>query len=246
MDDEAESRPSVTLTANAAAAARGLDARRKRIRMLHELLRELDMAVYMQLLAVYHADCSFFWLAARAGVHGVLLTPAPDTPTVDRPPDEPRPFLPLLLGSFLLCFGRHLWYPAPPAGEDTRGYLHGGLLIDFIGRPVPATKWTLAGLDLCLLCLQLAMVAVHVTRRELKKQLSDGAVAHDATDEDALDLLSSGQCVLADFTIVDTLLHEHTHYAAYRRTRAEAAPSHMPETLRRLNTLRARFGAGGG
>lgn len=253
MNDDAESRPLPTPTATMA-SSRDLDARRKRIRMLHELLRDLDTAVYMQLLAVYHADCSFFWLAARAGVHGVLLTPSPDSLTVDRPPDEPRPFLSLLLGSFLVCLGRHLWHPIPPAGEDTRGYLHGGLLIDFIGRPAPTTKWTLAVLDLCLLCLQLVMVAVYVTRRELKKQLSTATAspaappvaAHDTADEDALDLLSSGQSVLADFTLVDTLLHEHAHYTAYRSTRADTAPSHMPETLRRLNTLRARFGAGGG
>jgi hypothetical protein len=35
---------------------RRLDAKRKRIRMLNELLRELDLAVYMQLIAVYHLE----------------------------------------------------------------------------------------------------------------------------------------------------------------------------------------------
>lgn len=35
---------------------RRLDAKRKRIRMLNELLRELDIMVYMQLITVYHLE----------------------------------------------------------------------------------------------------------------------------------------------------------------------------------------------
>jgi len=35
---------------------RRLDAKRKRIRMLNDLLRELDMVAYMQLITVYHLE----------------------------------------------------------------------------------------------------------------------------------------------------------------------------------------------
>lgn len=35
---------------------RRLDAKRKRIRMLNELLRELDLVVYMQLITLYHFE----------------------------------------------------------------------------------------------------------------------------------------------------------------------------------------------
>jgi hypothetical protein len=38
------------------AKERRLDAKRKRIRMLNELLRELDLAVYMQLITVYYSE----------------------------------------------------------------------------------------------------------------------------------------------------------------------------------------------
>ncbi|KAF2845338.1 DUF1746-domain-containing protein [Plenodomus tracheiphilus IPT5] len=294
------------------ARERRLDAKRKRIRMLNELLRELDMVVYMELVTAYHLDCSFFWLAVKAFLHGTLLTPIPDTAAVDRPPDEPKPFLPLLLFSFLVNLFLHLTYPAPSAGEDTRGYLHGGLMIDFIGQQGPTSKWTLGALDVCILFLQLVMVSVHVKRRELKKKLaqlsagssttttthaatsddsaaaeaapisSDAAArAQDADDEergvlrrtdslsdlgvdpdseedallpsssehgraDVLDVLTSGQCIIGDFTLIDTLLQENRNYSAYRLTRSEAGINDMPETLRRLNTLRARFGVGGG
>jgi hypothetical protein len=63
---------------------------------------------------------------------------------------------------------------------------------------------------------------------------------------DAADILSSGQCVIGDFTLIDTLLQENRDYAAYRLTRTESGNNDMPETLRRLNTLRTRFGVGGG
>jgi hypothetical protein len=309
---------------------RRLDAKRKRIRMLNDLLRDLDVVVYMELITVYHLEygcrcspclkslccsqccsCSFFWLAVKAFLHGSLLTPIPDTAALDRPPDEPKPFLPLLLFSFGLTFLLHLTYPAPAAGEDTRGYLHGGLMIDFIGQQGPTSKWKLGALDLCILFLQVVMVSVRVKRRELKKKLAslsagetssttttpvtadsgahqtaratndNEAREQDADDEergilhrtdtlsdigadpdneedallspssanshaDALDILTSGQCIIGEFTLLDTLLQENKDYSAYRLTRPESGASDMPETLRRLNTLRTRFGVGGG
>ncbi|KAF1914040.1 hypothetical protein BDU57DRAFT_331355 [Ampelomyces quisqualis] len=290
------------------ARERRLDAKRKRIRMLNELLRELDLVVYMQLITVYHLDCSFFWLAVKAFVHGSLLTPMSD-PVGERPPDEPRPFLPLILFSFCVNCLLHQIYPAPSAGEDARGYLHGGLMIDFIGQQGPTSKWGLGALDLCILLLQLVMVSVHVKRRELKKRLtkasaegsstsgseqaSDAAdtAAHtaasenaareqDADDEergvlrrtdtlsdvgldpdhedallssssdvgqpDALDVLTSGQFAIGDFSLIDTVLRENKNYTTYRLMRTESGMNNMPETLRRLNTLRTRFGVGGG
>ena len=63
---------------------------------------------------------------------------------------------------------------------------------------------------------------------------------------DALDFLTSGQCTIGEFSLVDTLLQENRNYSAYRLTRAESGMNDMPETLRRLNTLRTRFGVGGG
>ncbi|KAF2818725.1 DUF1746-domain-containing protein [Ophiobolus disseminans] len=288
---------------------RRLDAKRKRIRMLNDLLRELDLVVYMQLITIYHLDCSFFWLAVRAFIHGSLLTPVAD-PVGERPADEPKPFLPLVLFSFFANFLLHQLYLAPSAGEDTRGYLHGGLMIDFIGQQGPTSKWKLGALDMCILVLQLVMVSVHVKRRELKKKLARisagatattqaDAAASDAADDtaestandnaareqdadneergvlrrtdtlsdigidpeeedallsssseaghpDALDILTSGTCVIGDFTLLDTLYQENKNYSAYRLTRTESGINDMPETLRRLNTLRTRFGVGGG
>jgi hypothetical protein len=231
-------------------------------------------------------------------------------PVGERPPDEPRPFLPLIMFSFGVNCLLHQIYPAPSAGEDTRGYLHGGLMIDFIGQQGPTSKWKLGLLDLCILLLQLVMVSVHVKRRELKKKLAKASAGgsstngneqstsdaadtateatasepaareQDADDEergvlrrtdtlsdigvdpdeedgllssssdvgqpDALDVLTSGQFAIGEFSLIDTVLHENKNYTAYRLTRTESGMNDMPETLRRLNTLRTRFGVGGG
>jgi hypothetical protein len=185
-------------------------------------------------------------------------------------------------------------------------------MIDFIGQQGPTSRWKLGALDMCLLLLQLVMVAVHVKRRELKKKLvklsagqasttldpatsdtaddtaqapaataSDNAArgqeaddeergvlrrtdtlsdigvdpdeedallssSADADQPDALDILTSGQCAIGEFSLIDTILQENRNYAAHRLTRAETGMGDMPDTLRRLNTLRTRFGVGGG
>ena len=46
----------------------------------------------------------------------------------------------ILFGSFLLSFTPHLLFSVPSAGEPTQGYLHGGLVIDFIGQRTPTLK----------------------------------------------------------------------------------------------------------
>lgn len=236
-------------------------------------------------------------------IHGSLLTPLPDI-GLHRQHDEHKPFLPLVLMCFAINFLLHLTYPAPAAGEETRGYLHGGLMIDFIGQQGPTSKWKLAGLDTCILLLQLVMVSVHVKRRQAKKTVAqisagsqeasqnDGGDAEQSSESvdartqdadaeergvlrrtdtlsdigadldegdallpsservhtDALDVLISGQCVIGEFTLIDTLLEEHQKYQAFRQTRTEAGAtsSLSPTALRQLQTIRMRFGVGGG
>jgi hypothetical protein len=51
IDDEADEREKEKLVRE-----RRLDAKRKRIRMLNELLRDLDMVVYMELITLYYLE----------------------------------------------------------------------------------------------------------------------------------------------------------------------------------------------
>lgn len=232
-----------------------------------------------------------------------MLTPLPDI-GLHRQHDDHKPWLPLTLACFAINFLLHMTYPAPSAGEETRGYLHGGLMIDFVGQLGPTSKWKLAGLDICILLLQLVMVSVHVKRRQARKtvaQASAGSTETTTDDEesaqqpaqdtaapeqdadaeergvlrrtdtlsdigvdpdeedallsspegvqtDALDILISGQCIIGDFSLIDTLIEEHNKYQAFRQTRNEGGTtsSLSPTALRQLQNIRMRFGAGGG
>ncbi|KAF2009294.1 DUF1746-domain-containing protein [Aaosphaeria arxii CBS 175.79] len=285
------------------------DAKKKRVVFLDQLLRELDTLVFLEFITLYHLDCSFFWFFVRSAIQLTVLTPLPDL-QLSRQHDEHKPYMALILVHFGVTFTLHMMHAAPVAGEDTRGYLHGGLMIDFIGQKGPTSKWKLASLDICILLLQVVMVSVHVKRRGLKKTLAkiadgttgagrtegaghhteggtsggspgDGRREQDADAEergvfrrtdslsdigieldeedtllpsspeidhtDALDTLSSGQAVVGDFTLIDTLLQSHEDYQAHRHTHTDtgSSTSLSPTALRQLHTIRARFGVGG-
>lgn len=66
----------------------------------------------------------------------------------------------------------HYIFALPQAGESTRGYLHGGILIDFVGQRPPT--WTLGLLlfDLIIWGIQCLMLAVHEEREVLRKQVN--------------------------------------------------------------------------
>lgn len=72
------------------------------------------------------------------------------------------------------------------------------------------------------------------------------APSSDVGHADALDILTSGQFIVGEFSLIDTIMQENKNYSAYRLTRSESGMNDMSETLRRLNTLRTRFGVGGG
>ncbi|KAK4550177.1 hypothetical protein LTR36_003144 [Oleoguttula mirabilis] len=143
---------------------------RKRGELLDVELRNVDILVYAELSAIYYMDCSFLRFLLRAFVHFVFLTPKPSI--FPEPPGN-RPYVGAILGANLLCLFLHAIYAAPAAGEATRGYLHGGLAMDFIGQKGPTSKTALLLLDVLVVMLQLGQLSMHITRQRLK----DTAVA---------------------------------------------------------------------
>ena len=69
----------------------------------------------------------------------------------------------------VLCMLLHLVCSLPEAGEAARGYLHGGIIIDFVGQKAPTSKFSLLFLDCVVLALQCFMMAVWVERDRLRK-----------------------------------------------------------------------------
>lgn len=97
----------------------------------------------------------------------MLLTPKPQF--IPEPPQN-RPYIGAIFGTNLLCLFFHIYNAAPAADEQTRGYLHGGLAMDFIGQKGPTSKLHLVFLDFLLLGLQLVALGTHLTREKVKKQ----------------------------------------------------------------------------
>lgn len=74
----------------------------------------------------------------------------------------------------VICMLVHAFFSLPAAGEATRGYLHGGVIIDFIGQRPPTTRLAFLFFDLVILGAQCLMLAVHQERERLKKAVIPG------------------------------------------------------------------------
>jgi len=65
-----------------------------------------------------------------------------------------------IIGVNILCFLLHILGDAPEAGEASRGYLHGSIIIDFVGQKGPSSKLYLLVLDTIVALLQLVGLAL--------------------------------------------------------------------------------------
>ncbi|KAJ6157443.1 hypothetical protein N7470_005035 [Penicillium chermesinum] len=130
-----------------------------KVAFIDKLLRDLDILVYCELSALYYMDCSIILFALRAVVELIFFTPkaSPFDPTRN------QPFVGAILASNLFCMIFHAFFIRPEAGEATRGYLHGGLFIDFIGqKPVPVFR--LLTFDLLILLVDFLMLGLIIER----------------------------------------------------------------------------------
>ena len=110
-------------------------------------------------------SCSFLRFLLRAFVQFMFLTPKP-AGFPNHPADNPS--VGAILGSNMICFFLHFLFNPPSAGEPTRGYLHGGLAMDFIGQKGPTSKVHLLLLDLLVVALQVTHMAAGMVRKRLK------------------------------------------------------------------------------
>ncbi|KAN0073969.1 hypothetical protein V8E54_007906 [Elaphomyces granulatus] len=163
-----------------------LDLRRKaqravKIAYIDRLLRDLDIVTYCELLSPLlttntnppnvsiladwpcfscNNSCSIVLFATRAIVQLIFFTPK--APPFD--PTRNQPFIGAIFSSNLFCMLLHLLFVHPDAGEETRGYLHGGLFIDFIGQKAPASKVRLLAFDALVMILHLIMLGLVLER----------------------------------------------------------------------------------
>ena len=115
----------------------------------------------------------------RALPHWFYFTPKPSI--FPAPSPSHRPYIGMIFGSNIVCILLHLLFRPPAAGEATRGYLLGGLLIDFVGQESPVSRWRLLVLDAMVLALQILILAVTLERRKVAVE-SGGVLVEEAVE----------------------------------------------------------------
>ncbi len=125
-----------------------------------------------------YGSCSLFRFLIRAFVEWVYFTPKPK---IFPEPAKHRPYVEAIFGSNIVCLLLHVFSSKPEAGEAMRGYLHGGILIDFVGQEGPISKARLIFLDFLTLALQLLVLAAFLERQNLRTPMtSPGATSTTA------------------------------------------------------------------
>ncbi|KAM5356071.1 hypothetical protein ACJ41O_002717 [Fusarium nematophilum] len=141
----------------------------RKLEFITHLLRSLDTLVFTELSALYYMECSIFRFILRSVAQYMYLTPK----------DESFPFLMpasrihvvLIIVPNIICMLLHLFSSLPVGPDYHRGYMHGGLIIDFIGQKPPTSRVYYLLADVSILVIQCLMLTVHTEREGLRLAL---------------------------------------------------------------------------
>ena len=135
----------------------------KHVQLIDNLLTSIDALISVELAALYYHDTTFLTLLPKTIVQQSLGSVLVSEPTLHTPLSQFLMICTTTISSVLL----HLWKNKPEANEDTRYYIQGGLLLDFVGVRGPVSKFTLLGYDVLIVVLQLIFLAIIVQRAEV-------------------------------------------------------------------------------
>lgn len=150
--------------------ARSLSAKTTRNDHLEALLRSLDSAVFAFLGIVYCCDNLTPLLLLRAACQTLYTRSTKISPTTV---------------ANLICITTHILLDRPEGSKASRGYLHGGLICDFVGELGPISRTRLLVLDALVFGLQLAYVAISHELQELKDPETETTLPQDIEAEEA-------------------------------------------------------------
>ncbi|KAI0100318.1 DUF1746-domain-containing protein [Nemania sp. FL0031] len=137
----------------------------KKLQFLMHLSLNLDTLTYAELCILYYMDCSFFRLLIRWMAQTLFVSPKTDDTVLI----VPNYHVSAIIAPNLLCMFLHLISSPPEAGEASRGYLHGGILVDFIGQKAPSSRFTLILLDVVVLAIQCFMITINIEKERIRK-----------------------------------------------------------------------------
>ncbi|KAI1280956.1 hypothetical protein F5Y07DRAFT_386825 [Xylaria sp. FL0933] len=127
------------------------------------LSKKLDFLTHLS-LNLDTLFCSFFRLFIRWMAQTLFVSPK----TEDTVLIVPNYHVSAVVAPNLLCIFLHLISSPLEAGEASRGYLHGGILVDFIGQKAPASRFTLILLDAVVLAIQCFMITVNIEKERIR------------------------------------------------------------------------------
>lgn len=168
------------------------------------------------------SSCTFILFALRVAAQLIFFTPK-------APPFEPTrslPYIGAIFGTNLLCILLHLLFIHPSAGEDTRGYLHGGLFIDFVGQKAPVSRIRLVSFDFLILLIHLVMLGLILER-----------VRTDAKDAPRTENGSQEQSTVADQETNTELDHDAEERGVLRDDVSASPESQDEENIDRTALL---------
>jgi hypothetical protein len=144
---------------------------------------------------------SFFNLFLRSFFHFIHLTPKPLFPQVNH-----KPSLFALAGPSIFITLSHAIFAPPTGSPASHGYLHGSLIIDFVGQSAPRTRFQLLGLDLLVIILQLVMFGASVRGSRLRRRKAKSG-RHDGTSTTGT---AAGPAVASDLAALGVSLSTAT------------------------------------
>lgn len=167
----------------------------RKLEFVTHLLKSLDTLVFVELSALYYMEyvfipsspptalaphgprsplrpiyrCSMFRFVLRAVGQYMYLTPKDDSFPFLMP--ATRMHVMLVVIPNIICMLLHLFCSLPVGPDYHRGYMHGGLVIDFIGQKPPTSRLYYLLADVAILAIQCLMLTVHTERERLRVML---------------------------------------------------------------------------
>ena len=134
--------------------AKHLRARNTTSELVQDCLKTVDVITFIEIGILYYLDNSTLLLIIRALTQTLYITSR--SPFIS----PGQSLLSVLFANAICIISNLLFRSAQPVDKLTRGYQHGGLLVDFVGELGPVSRLRMICGDILVLLLQLFSLAL--------------------------------------------------------------------------------------